>query len=201
MKYVNIYGKKRNVGKKNVRFIRISENIPCILYGKDINIPFYTASENLKKVMRYGDIHGVNIKIEGYDKNIKAVQKEIQFDPVSDEILHVDFYKIEESKPIKLSLPVKFVGRPIGVTKGGEYYSLIRKLKIKAFPSDIPEFIKIDISSLDIGDRIIVKDLQNVKYSILDPVQTLIARVKNSRTTIKEEDNKNKEDKKQQKNK
>ncbi|WP_185864578.1 50S ribosomal protein L25 [Blattabacterium cuenoti] len=202
MKYVNIYGKKRDISKKNIRFIRISGNIPCILYGKDINVPFYTESKELNKIMRYSSgIYGVNIKIEGYDQEIKAIQKEIQFDPVSDKILHIDFCKIEESKSIILDLPVKFIGRPIGVTKGGEYSSLIRKLKIKTMPSDSPEDIKINVSHLDIGDRITVKDLlsNNDKYTILHPIETIIARVKNSRLTQKVEDNKDKEE--DQKNK
>ncbi|WP_185869164.1 50S ribosomal protein L25 [Blattabacterium cuenoti] len=199
MKYVNIYGQKRNVGKKAVRSIRLSGKIPCILYGKDINIPFFTSLENLKKIVYTTEFHGVIIQIEGYE-NINAVRKEIQFDPVNDKILHVDFFQINESKPIILEIPIKFFGRPIGVSKGGEYYSPIRKLKIKAFPSNIPEYIKLNIDSLDIGDKIIVDDLYNSQYVILHSSNTLIARVKNSRINIKESQEENKEDQKEKEN-
>ncbi|WP_341665346.1 50S ribosomal protein L25 [Blattabacterium cuenoti] len=195
MKYVNIYGNKRNIGKKAVRFIRLSGKVPCILYGKNINIPFSIPLESLKKIVYTTKIYGVVLKIEGYDKSINAIRKEIQFDPVNNKILHVDFYKIDQSKPIILEIPVKPVGRPIGVEKGGEYYSFIRKLKVKASPYNMPESIELNINFLDIGDRIIVEDLYNNdnKYTILHPSHTLIARVKSSRTIIKsspEEENK-----------
>ncbi|WP_185867267.1 50S ribosomal protein L25 [Blattabacterium cuenoti] len=201
MKYVNIYGYMRNIGEKAVRSIRDSGRIPCILYGKNINIPFSTSLESLRKIVYTTEVYGIVLKIEGYDQSINAIQKEIQFDPVNDKILHVDFYKIEKLKPIILEIPVKSFGRPIGVTKGGEYNSSVRKLRVKAYPSDIPEYIKLNINSLDIGDRIIVEDLYNDQYTILHPSHTLIASVKNSRTTIKgteEESNegKEKEDKK-----
>ncbi|WP_185856262.1 50S ribosomal protein L25 [Blattabacterium cuenoti] len=204
MKYINIYGKKRNVGKKAVHSIRVSGGIPCILYGKSINtIPFWISlEENLKKLVYTSDVYLVNLQIEGCDKNINAIRKEIQFDPISEKILHVDFCKIEKSKPITLEIPIKYFGRPIGVSKGGEYYSPIRKLKVKAIPSEFPEFIKLDINYLDIGDRITVKDLSSKKYTILHPLNTLLARVKPSRI-IKEtqDENNNKEEKEDQKQK
>ncbi|WP_341654516.1 50S ribosomal protein L25 [Blattabacterium cuenoti] len=193
MKYVNIYGNKRTIGKKAVRFIRKSGNIPCILYGKNINIPFSISLESLKIIVYTTEIYGVTLKIEGYDQSINAIRKEIQFDPVNNKILHVDFYKIDQSNPIILEIPVKTVGRPIGVEKGGEYYSFIRKLKVRASPYNMPESIELNINFLDIGDRIIVEDLYNDKYTILHPSHTLIAQVKSSRTIIKssqEEENK-----------
>ncbi|WP_341652719.1 50S ribosomal protein L25 [Blattabacterium cuenoti] len=205
MKYVNIYGNKRPIGKKSVRFIRLSGKIPCILYGKNINIPFSISLESLKKIVYTTEIYGVILKIEGYDQSINAIRKEIQFDPVNNKILHVDFYKIDPSKPIILEIPIKTVGRPIGVEKGGVYYSFIRKLKVKASPYNMPEFIELNINFLDIGDRIIVEDLYNDQYTILHPSHTLIARVKSSRTIIKssqEEENqegKEKENKKENK--
>ncbi|WP_185861393.1 50S ribosomal protein L25 [Blattabacterium cuenoti] len=196
MKYVNIYGHKRNIGKKEVRSIRLSGKIPCILYGKNINIPFSTSLDNLRKIVYTQEIYGVIIQIEGYNEKINAIQKEIQFDPVNEKILHADFYRIDKSKPIILGIPVKFLGRPIGVAKGGKYYSNIRKLKVKAIPHHMPESIQININALDIGDRITVKDLYNDQYTILHPYHTLVANVKNSRATINQEEKENKEEKK-----
>ncbi|BBA17083.1 50S ribosomal protein L25 [Blattabacterium cuenoti] len=195
MKYVNIYGNKREIGKKASRLIRLSGKVPCILYGKNINIPFSTSLESLKKIIYTSEIYVVILKIEDFDKSIKTIRKEIQFDPVNDKILHVDFYEIDQYKPILLEIPVKTVGRPIGVEKGGEFYSFIRKLKIKANLCDIPIHIEINISSLDIGDRIIVENLYNDKYTILAPPHTLIARVKNSRIVKNTQEEENKKEK------
>ncbi|WP_185860017.1 50S ribosomal protein L25 [Blattabacterium cuenoti] len=181
MQYVNIYGKKRNIGKKFIEPIRLSGEVPCILYGKNINIPFSTSLEIFKKLVYPPEVYWVSIQIEGEYKNIKAVKKEIQIDPISEKILHADFCKIEDYKPITLEIPIKTFGRPIGVSKGGEYYSPIRKLKVKAIPSYFPEYIKLDVQYLDIGDRITVKDLLKKEYHILHPLNTLVARVKNSR--------------------
>ncbi|WP_185860841.1 50S ribosomal protein L25 [Blattabacterium cuenoti] len=185
MKYVNIYGHKRDIGRKAIHSIRLSGKIPCILYGKNINIPFSTSLESLKKIVYTTEVYGIFLKIEGNDQSINAIRKEIQFDPVNDKILHVDFLKIDNFKPIILEIPVKSFGRSIGVSKGGEYYSSIRKLKVKATPDNMPEYIELNINSLDIGDRITVEDLYNDQYTILHPSDTLIASVKNSRTIIK----------------
>ncbi|WP_185852891.1 50S ribosomal protein L25 [Blattabacterium cuenoti] len=196
MKYVNISGKKRNIGKKFIKTIRLSGEVPCILYGKDINIPFSTSLETFKNLVYTQELYWVSIQIEGEEKNIKAVKKEIQFDPISEKILHADFCKIEDSHPMILEIPIKTFGRPIGVSKGGEYYSPIRKLKVKAFPSSFPKYIKLDVQSLDIGDRITVKDLLKKEYNILHPLNTLVARVKTSRILLTDEVVKNSQDEK-----
>jgi ribosomal protein L25, Ctc-form len=185
MKYISIYGRKRNVGKKSAHTIRLSGRIPCILYGKNINIPFSTSLENLKKIVYTADTYGVILQLEGVNETINAIRKEVQFDPVNDKILHADFCKIDEFKPIILEIPIKSFGRPIGVAKGGEYYSIMRKLKVKAYLHNMPEFIKLNIDSLDIGDKITVENLYNDQYTILHPSHALIASVKNSRITIK----------------
>ncbi len=201
MKYITIYGKKRNIGKKYISSIRSNNYIPCIVYCKNINIPFFTLKNNLQKILYRKEVFGFIINIEGKNNNIKAIKKEIQLNPVNNNILHVDFYKINELIPIILEIPIKFFGRPIGVTKGGEYYSPIKKLKIKALVRNIPNYIELNISHLDIGDRIYSVNLKNEKYKILNPDDTLIASVKTSRSnkiTSQEEVNKNieKEEKK-----
>ncbi|WP_185865126.1 50S ribosomal protein L25 [Blattabacterium cuenoti] len=184
MKYINIYGEERNTKNRNyINFIRKSKKIPCILYGKNINIPFSTSLEVLKDIILNTDIFGIILTLKGIDKPIKAIKKEVQYDPVKDNILHVDFYKIDKLTPIILNIPIKFSGIPIGVSKGGEYYSPIKNLKIKALPYNIPEFININIDSLDIGDKMNVKEIKNDKFIILNPDNTLIIRIKDTRTS------------------
>ncbi|WP_185872860.1 50S ribosomal protein L25 [Blattabacterium cuenoti] len=184
MKYINVYGKKRHIGKKASQLIRKYGDIPCILYGKDIDIPipFSISLNSMNKFIYQSNIYYILLEIEGEKEKITAVKKEIQFDPVSDNIIHVDFFKINENKPIILDIPIKSVGRSIGIAKGGVYYSLIRKLKIKTLPKFCPEYIEFDISNLDIGDKIVVKDIyKNKKYIILHSMNTLIAKVKPTR--------------------
>ncbi|WP_185882520.1 50S ribosomal protein L25 [Blattabacterium cuenoti] len=200
MKYINVYGKKRHTGKKASQLIRKYGEIPCILYGKYIDrpIPFSISLDSMNKFIYQSNIYYIILQIEGEKEKITAVKKEIQFDPVSDKIIHVDFFKINENKPIILDIPIQSVGRSIGVAKGGVYYSLIRTLKVKTLPKFCPEYIEFDISYLDIGDKIIVKDIyKNKKYIILHSMNTLIAKVKPTRTidnkeTLEENNKENK---------
>ncbi|WP_185851107.1 50S ribosomal protein L25 [Blattabacterium cuenoti] len=214
MKYVNINGKKRNIGKKYLKSIRLSGKVPCILYGKNMNIPFSVSLESFKEFIYTNEVYWVILQIEGEKESIKSIKKEIQFDPINEKIIHADFFEVKENKSITLDIPIKTYGRPIGVSKGGIYSSPIRKLKINALPSFFPEYIKLNIQFLDIGDKITVKDLLGeVKdYKILHPTNTLLAKVKNSRlssttsTEITDNDTRslkeeNKEEKKETKKK
>ncbi|WP_185868605.1 50S ribosomal protein L25 [Blattabacterium cuenoti] len=185
MKQVNIYGKRRDIGKKTVRFLRRSDQIPCILYGKNINIPFSISLEEIKKIIHKQEVYRVVITIENYEKNIHTIRKEVQFDPVNDHPLHVDFYKFDELKPVVLEIPLKYTGRPIGVSKGGLFYSPIKKLKIKSLPKNIPDYIELSTDKLDIGDKITVKHLHNEKYDILHPSNTMIVKITTSRIIAK----------------
>ncbi|WP_185883039.1 50S ribosomal protein L25 [Blattabacterium cuenoti] len=185
MKYINIYGNKRNTGKKELRIIRSSGRIPCILYGKNMNIPFSISLDTLKKVIYRSELCGFIIQLEKFNENIKAIRKEVQMHPINDQILHIDFYKIDPLKSIIIEIPIKFVGRPIGVSKGGTFYSPLKKIKVKAKIQDLPDAIHIDIGNLNIGGKITVENIHNKTYQILLPMKTLIASVKISRTIIK----------------
>ncbi|WP_185873412.1 50S ribosomal protein L25 [Blattabacterium cuenoti] len=202
MDFIKICGKIRKkieIGNKKCNnFFRKNKKIPCIIYGKNLNIPFYATVDELNKIMIHNKKCGVFIKLED-NKYIKAIQKEIQYDSVKDTIIHVDFYKIEDSSPIILNIPIEFIGRPIGVIKGGECNYFIKKLIIKSIAKNMPECIRINIHNLDVGDKIVVKNLKINKYIILNSDDELIVKIKIPRVirTSKEE-NKKEENKKEE---
>lgn len=204
MNTITIIGEKReNLGKKSTYKLRKIDRVPCVIYGTNIcNIQFSIYEKFFKKLIYTKEVYKIIIDL--YPKNnhnkendqIETILQDIQFHPVSDKILHADFYQLNKNKPIILNIPIKIFGKPIGLDKGGEYYSPLKKLKIKSLPINLPNYIPVDISKLDIGDRILIKEIYTKKYTILHPDNAIIAIVKASRTSIKTEESEIKEEKK-----
>ena len=154
MKEINVKGTARAAfGKKAAREIRKANAVPCNLYGeaKDENgapvaLPFTVTNDELRNLIYSPDIYAVNLNIDG--KECKAILKEIQFHPVKDNVLHVDFYEITDTKPIVMEVPIKLNGLAEGVKAGGRLAASVRKLKVKAVYTNIPERLNIDVTSL-----------------------------------------------------
>ena len=144
MKEINVKGTARAAfGKKAAREIRKANAVPCNLYGeaKDENgapvaLPFTVTNDELRNLIYSPDIYAVNLNIDG--KECKAILKEIQFHPVKDNVLHVDFYEITDTKPIVMEVPIKLNGLAEGVKAGGRLAASVRKLKVKAVYTNIP---------------------------------------------------------------
>lgn len=190
MNAITIQGKKReSVGKSSTRTLRNAGKVPCVVYGRNTNIQFSTPIASFKELVYTHEVHTVVIELDADSKKsaqkIEAIVQEIQFHPVSDEILHADFYQLDKNKPITLKIPIKTIGRSAGVTKGGEYIAPLKKLKIKALPANLPDYIKLDIRILEIGDRISVREIRTDKYTILHPDSTVVAAVRASRASMK----------------
>lgn len=175
-------------GKKGAKQLRATGAIPCNLYGveKDANgkavaKSFSVNFEAVRKLIYTPEIYVVNLDIDG--KVCKAVMKELQFHPVKDNVLHIDFFQITEDKPIVMAVPVNYTGHAIGVREGGAFRSLIRKLKVKANYDKIPERLTIDITDLAIGKSIIVGDLEFEGLEIVTPKQALVCTVKATRNS------------------
>lgn len=175
-------------GKKGAKLLRATGAVPCNLYGveKDANgkavaTSFSVNFEAVRKLIYTPDIYLVNLDIDG--KVCKAVMRELQFHPVKDNVLHIDFYQITEGKPIVMAVPVKYEGHAIGVREGGAFRSLIRNLKVKANYDQIPEKLTIDITDLAIGKSIIVGDLEFEGLEIVTPKQALVCTVKATRNS------------------
>ncbi|WP_103328049.1 50S ribosomal protein L25/general stress protein Ctc [Bacteroidetes bacterium endosymbiont of Geopemphigus sp.] len=198
MKSITIQGEKReNVGKSSTRALRDAEQVPCVVYGNGESIHFSTALSSFKNLVYTPEAHTVVIKWSDGGKT-EAVLQDVQFHPVSDLILHADFCPLQPEKPVIMEIPVKVLGRSIGVSQGGVLRLTFRKLKVKTLPENLPDNIEINITSLAIGARISVKDLSTDKYSIEHPKDTVIVAVKASRAAVKsvQNDVKGKDDKK-----
>ncbi len=183
MKQVTLkVSKREKTGKEVAKKLRKAGFIPAILYGKEIEPTPLTIkySEFEKIYKRYkGEAVIYTLEFEnGALSRKQAILKEIQRHPVTDMIIHVDFQAIEEGKPIEIKVPLEFVGKPVGVTKGGVLEIMLHELTIECLPSDIPDKITVDLSSLDVGDSLHVSDIkvpENIK--VVDSPEETVATV------------------------
>lgn len=188
MKSITIKGSEREiVGKKATKALRNAGQVPCVLYGGDKPLHFSAAELAFKSLVYTPNAHTVVINIEGGDK-YEAVLQDIQFHPVTDKIIHIDFYQLFKDKEVTMNIPVQLEGSSPGVMNGGSLLFRKRKLTIKALPDNLPDFFNVDISTLKIGDNIAVSSLLNDDFSILHPENTVVVQVKSSRNAVEEEE-------------
>ena len=176
MKTIEIVGYKRaNLGKAESQRLRHEGFVPCVVYGGNEQIHFYSPVILFRELVYTNEAHFVHLNIEGEES--QAILQEIQFHPVSELILHADFLKISEDRKIKMDIPVKLVGQAPGVEKGG---ALVRKkatLKVQGLPKDMPDHIDVDISALDFHHAVKVADMKMGSLEFLDPKAAAIAAV------------------------
>ena len=186
MKSITINGSKReSVGKKATKALRNAEAIPCVLYGGDQTVHFSANELAFSKLVYTPNAHTVVIALENETYN--AVLQDIQFHPVTDKILHIDFYQLYEDKEIAMDIPVQLIGNSIGVKNGGVLRRNNRKLRIKALPVNLPDFIEIDIEPMKIGDKVYVGDLEQELFKILHSENTVVCQIKIARAAIVDE--------------
>lgn len=184
MKSIKISAKERtDLGKKSTKKLRAQGMVPCVMYGGEKNIHFYTSENDLRHIIYTHEIFLIEIDIEG--KSYKAILKDAQFHPVSDKVLHLDFVQVYEDKPTIVSLPIELVGNSVGIMAGGKLRQRRRYLKVKGLAKDLPETLKIDITKVDIGDVIKVSALEYENLELLDPKQAMIVGVASSRVVAK----------------
>jgi large subunit ribosomal protein L25 len=180
MKSVSLSGSVRqSVGKKDAKAIRNAGNVPCILYGAGHQISFQVSYKELTPLVYTPDVTKVSLQIDG--KTFTSIIKEIQFHPVTDKMIHVDFLELVDNKPIFMSVPVTVYGNSLGVKQGGKLVINARKLNIKATPENLPDSIKIDVEKLDIGQGIKVGALSLENVQILDEPNKMVVSVKTTR--------------------
>ncbi len=170
---------RTNVGKKDAKAIRKDGNVPCVLYGGKEQLQFFVSNKSFKDVIFTPEICYLHLNIEG--KEFKAIMKDVQYHPTTDEILHVDMLELVDGKPIVMGVPIKITGVAPGVLRGGKLIQKVRKLKIKALPEHMPDIINIDISKLDIGDTIKVSNLLQENLSFLDSRNAMVVSVQVTR--------------------
>ena len=171
------------MGKKSSKALRNAGKVPCVVYGGETPLHF-SADEMLFKDLVYTpSAHTVVVELDNGTK-IDAVMQDIQFHPVTDKIIHIDFYQLFSDKPVTMAIPVRLNGNAPGVRNGGRLLFRNRKLTIRALPDSLPDFFDIDISTLKIGDLIAVESVKSDAFTILHPDSTVIVQVKTSRTAI-----------------
>ena len=184
MKSITINGSKReSVGKVSTKALRNAGKVPCVVYGGDKPIHFSADELAFKNLVYTPDVHTVIIALEDGTK-VNAILQDIQFHPVSDRILHMDFYQIYDDKEVMLEIPVRVEGNARGVKNGGVLRIVSRKLRVKALPANLPDFILVDITEMRIGDKMYITDVATDNFNILHPDNTVICQVRTSRTAI-----------------
>ena len=188
MKSIDVKGTARNeFGKKGAKALRKQNLIPCNLYGVErdekglpVAKAFSVTFEEVRKLVYSPDIFSVNLTIDG--TTVLAVMREIQFHPVKDNILHIDFYQVDPKKPIVMAVPVKLNGLAAGVKAGGKLEQILRRVKAKALYTAIPEKIEIDVTPLTIGKSFKVGDLKVDGIEFTSPKDAVICTVMSTRS-------------------
>jgi len=188
MQAITIKGSEReSVGKVSTKALRNAEKVPCVLYGGEKPIHFSADEISFKGLVYTSNAHTVVIELEGHQP-YEAVLQDIQFHPVTDRILHIDFFQLFEDKAVSMNIPVRLEGNSPGVRNGGRLLFRKRKLTVKALPANLPDGIMVDISKLRIGGTISVGDVKTEEYTFLHPDNTSIVQVKASRNAVDDEE-------------
>ena len=184
MKHIELKGQLREAGNKAaVKAVRRAGQVPCNIYGNGIeNVLFTVDAQDLKTITHTPNSYIVNLELSNGTK-MYAVLHEVQYHPVSDEALHVDFIAVGEEKPITIEVPVKVVGHSEGVKMGGKLLVSSRKLRVSAMMNNLPDILEVDSTHLMIGKQIVAGDLNYEGVTIVSPKATIICSVRPTRAT------------------
>lgn len=182
MKTLELKGQaKESAGTKVATSLRREGQIPCVVYGGEQPIHFSAEESELKKFIFTPDVYLAAIDIAG--KKVTGIVKDTQFHPVTDNLLHVDFIEVSDDKKVRVQIPVEVTGNSIGVRSGGKLAVNVRKLNVEAFPKDLPDAITVDVTNLNIGDKLRVSEVAIENVTILETESVVIAAVKVTRSS------------------
>ncbi len=185
MRTVEIIGYKRaNLGKADAKRLRADGQVPCVLYGGKEQVHFYAPMILFREIVYTPEAAFVKLNIEGDEYS--AILQDIQFHPVSEIILHVDFLVLTDDSPVKMDIPIKFSGEAPGLMQGGKLVVKLRKVRIKALPEKMPDSITMDVSGLELGKSIKVASIETDGFEILNNTRVTVASVEIPRA-LKEE--------------
>lgn len=183
MKTVSLSGSLReNVGKKDAKTLRYAGKVPCVLYGGEEQVHFQMDQTNFKTILFTPETFIIDIKVG--KKTYKALLKDVQYHPVGDHVLHADFFEVNPEKPVVVSLPVKVKGTSPGVIRGGKLKVKLTRLSVKGLISNMPDFIEINISKLNVGQNIKIKNLQFDNLTFLGNSNAVVVEVMAARGII-----------------
>lgn len=180
MKTFELKGELRSdLGKKASKALRTEEKVPCVIYGGTENIHFSVIAKDLSKLLYTPEVYMVKVNLGG--KSCEVVLREIQLHPVTDKVLHIDFYQIFEDKPVVMEIPVKTEGFAEGVKAGGKLALVTRKLKVKALPKNLPGELMLNVETLGLGKAIKVKDLSFENFEVMNAKDVVVVQIKLTR--------------------
>ncbi len=184
MKSITIKGQEReSVGKKATKALRDAGMVPCVIYGGEQPVHFAAEEKAFKGLVYTPNAHTVVVDLNGKTSNV--ILQDIQFHPVSDKILHIDFFQLNDNKEIIMEVPVKITGTSPGVLLGGDLRLNQRRLKVKALPKNLPDFVEANISELQMGNKLYVTKLETNNFKLMHPDNTVVCQVKISRAAMK----------------
>lgn len=187
MKTLAISAKVRNgTGKIDSKALRNQGNVPCVLYGGEKQVCFYAHENDFRNLVYTPDVFIVELDIEG--EKYRAVMQDLQFHPVTEKLLHLDFLEIFDDKEVTVTIPVHLKGNAVGIRDGGILSFRRRKIITRAIPGNLPDYIEINIADVEIGQSIFIKDLRNEKYTFLAPDNAVVVGVRVARELIIEEE-------------
>jgi large subunit ribosomal protein L25 len=184
MKTISISAEKRTgLGKKSTRDLRKAGHVPCVMYGGAEVIHFHAHENSFRNLIYTHNAFLVEIKING--ESHKAVMHELQFHPVTDRLIHIDFVEVFDHKPVTMEIPVRLTGESNGIKSGGKPRQRRRVLKVRGLVEHMPDTLDIDITNVEIGDVIKIGDLSYDHLEILDPKRSMVFAVVSSRVSMK----------------
>ena len=187
MKTLAISVKEReHVGKTNTRALRNQGNVPCVLYGGEKQVYFSATENDLNKLVNTPDVFLVKFEVGG--EAFQAIIQDLQFHPVTDRILHIDFLQVFDDKEVTVNIPVKFIGTPLGVRNGGNLVVRRRSIKTRAIPANLPDAIELNIENIRIGKFIYIGDIRDERYTFIASDSSVVVGVKTARGAIDEEE-------------
>lgn len=185
MKTITLKGIEReSVGKVATNALRNAGRVPCVIYGGENPVHFSVDAKDLNPLVYTADALIVDLELTS-GKTFKAALQDLQFHPVTENILHVDFVQLFDNKPVTMVVPVKITGHSEGVRAGGVLAVNARKLQVRALPANLPDTIEVDVTPLKIGEKAFVRTLQKENYKILAPDNYIVAYVRTSRNAAK----------------
>lgn len=183
MKIASLSGSPREgVGKKDATALRDKHRVPGVLYGKGEQHHFHVDEIKLSKLVISPDVYRVKLELDGTEHD--CIFQEVQFHPVTDRIVHIDLLELSEDKPVRVELPLRTTGTAAGVIAGGRLELQFRRVPVRGLPNDLPEFVSIDVSDLEIGDNARVRDMNVENCEVLMSDSALIAAVKRTRAAM-----------------
>lgn len=176
MKTIELSGQMRAAsGKKECKALKNAGRIPCIIYGNGENVHFSVCSKEVKTIIYTPNSYIIHLNIDGKQETV--VMREVQYHPVYEQILHIDFYRVTAGKPVIIDVPVKLVGNSEGVKQGGKLVLMKRKVKVSALSENLPDFIEVDTTPMALGSSYFVGDIKSDKFTILTPASASLCAV------------------------